>query len=97
MNKPKEIITTVGEGDLSENTHQETDEHEAGGSAQVVVNMNTKPPSKAFRKNWNRRQAGRGRGRGSLREGSGSSEADLKRRSWSVVRKVSSHGQRIAV
>ena len=50
MNKPKEMITTVGEGDLSDNTHQETDEHEAGESAQVVVNMNTKPPSKAFRK-----------------------------------------------
>ena len=45
-----------------------------------VVSINKKPPSRAFKKNWNRRQGGRGRGKGSAKEANGNADIDSEGR-----------------
>ena len=58
--------------ETSENNDNPLESEQTTSAAQ----MNKKAPSKTFKKNWNRRQAGRGRGIGSPRGGVDRSEMD---------------------
>ena len=51
-------------------------ESNANSGNVALITMNKKQPSKALKKNWSRRQGGRGRGKGSQRGGNDNSELD---------------------
>ena len=53
---------------LVEDTEEEVPE--------IGIEISNKPPSKAFKKNWSRRQADRGRGKGSKKRGPDEREID---------------------
>ena len=64
----KQIVAEHSAEKLVDDTEKEAPE--------VGIEISNKPPSKAFKKNWSRRQAGRGRGKGSKKGGPDEREID---------------------